>query len=195
MLDSQIESSKSANNIERTDTLNDCPFCGPEGQPFVVRIGNEHTKDRGADVGCRECGLTKHIRVIRYSCDWAEQRALEWWNTRAVIKGEIIDNFNELHPHSLAMLRKEVQAALVSPKQLGMTGYTDEASQAIIQLFKDYLKRESVDQNLQDAKDALLKFGTERPACAVCEGTGRTKTTGCYGMREITCPACHGSGN
>jgi hypothetical protein len=59
-----------------------CPFCADKGQPVLWRIGNEHTKERGCDVGCAECGFIKHVRVIRYSCDWAEERAKEAWNSR-----------------------------------------------------------------------------------------------------------------
>jgi hypothetical protein len=59
-----------------------CPFCGDNGQPVLWRIGNEHTKERGCDVGCMECGFKKHVRVIRYSYDWAEERAKEAWNNR-----------------------------------------------------------------------------------------------------------------
>ena len=64
------------------ELLKECPFCGNEGDPFIQTIGNEHTKERGADVGCRTCGFSKHIRVIRYSCEWAVARAKEAWNTR-----------------------------------------------------------------------------------------------------------------
>lgn len=59
-----------------------CPMCGDAGQPLVWRKGNEHTKDRGCDVGCAECGFTKSIRVIRYSLEWAEERAVAAWNSR-----------------------------------------------------------------------------------------------------------------
>jgi hypothetical protein len=59
-----------------------CPFCQEKGQPLIWRKGNENTKDRGCDVGCAECGFTKSIRVIRYSMEWAEERAVAAWNAR-----------------------------------------------------------------------------------------------------------------
>lgn len=69
-----------------TETLEPCPFCPDGGKPFLQTLGNPHTKERGADVGCTGCGFTKHIRVIRYSCEWAEERAVEAWNTRAPVR-------------------------------------------------------------------------------------------------------------
>jgi hypothetical protein len=59
-----------------------CPFCLENGQPLIWRKGNEHTKESGCDVGCVECGFTKSIRVIRYSLEWAEERAVAAWNSR-----------------------------------------------------------------------------------------------------------------
>jgi hypothetical protein len=66
--------------------LEPCPFCPDGGEPFLHQVGNEHTKERGCDVGCNECKFVKHIRVIRYSIDWAIERAKASWNTRAAQK-------------------------------------------------------------------------------------------------------------
>ena len=70
--------------IEATDEngLLPCPHCGDNGQPLIWRVGNEATKERGCDVGCAECGFTKRIRVIQYSLEWAEERAIATWNAR-----------------------------------------------------------------------------------------------------------------
>ncbi len=60
-----------------------CPFCGPEGQPYLhYRIGNEQAKKRLVTVGCLTCGFNKRIAVIRQTLDWAEGRAMECWNKR-----------------------------------------------------------------------------------------------------------------
>ena len=62
--------------------LKPCPFCPDGGKPYIQSIGNEHTKKRGAHVGCLECGFRKEIGAIRYSIEWALEQAKEAWNTR-----------------------------------------------------------------------------------------------------------------
>ncbi len=64
-----------------TDTdLKPCPFCG--GKPYLHQFGNEHTKSRGFDIGCKPCNYKMRQKVIKYSLDWLRPKVIERWNTR-----------------------------------------------------------------------------------------------------------------
>lgn len=74
------------------DNLKPCPFCPSGGEPIIQIIGNDFSnKQKGAIVGCKECGFKKKILVIRFSIDWAIAQGVADWNTRTqpdTIKGE-----------------------------------------------------------------------------------------------------------
>ncbi len=131
--------------------LKACPFCPDGGQPFIQIIGNEHTKDRGADVGCTGCGFTKHIRVVRFTCEWAEERAIEAWNTRAIPAPMGVP---DKLPHPLF----EIISDIISDASFsnGKGGYDidiDQATQKITEILKPHLR--TPDARIVEAKGII----------------------------------------
>lgn len=61
--------------------LKGCPFCG--GEPYQHQIGNDRTKGRGFDVGCKSCRFKISDRVLRHSLEWCKEINAKNWNTRA----------------------------------------------------------------------------------------------------------------
>lgn len=57
-----------------------CPFCG--GKAYLHKIGNEYTKKRGWDTGCKKCRIHKSDRVIHQDHDWLLPKVINHWNTR-----------------------------------------------------------------------------------------------------------------
>ena len=64
-----------------TPELKPCPKCG--GGAFIRQVGNEHTKKRGFDFGCKQCRITISDRVMRQSLEWLLPKSIATWNTRA----------------------------------------------------------------------------------------------------------------
>src|SRR5438105_3687335 len=63
-------------------SLQPCPFCPDGGKPFIEQIGNQSTKKRGFNVGCKKCHIKASHRVIYRDLDWCRARVMELWNTR-----------------------------------------------------------------------------------------------------------------
>lgn len=57
-----------------------CPFCG--GEAYQHQFGNEHTRMRGFDVGCKVCRIKIADRVQSFSLDWCKRKNSENWNRR-----------------------------------------------------------------------------------------------------------------
>jgi hypothetical protein len=92
--------------------LKECPFCGSEA--YLCMVGNASTKERGCNVGCNECHFHKQFRVVRYTIEWCESKAIEWWNNRAPnLSAEKVD-FGALAVH--------VASALGAMKGYGFQG-------------------------------------------------------------------------
>ena len=64
--------------------LKPCPFCG--GEAGIARIGNSHTREYVAQVGCRMFGCTVNLRVGapkgHATSEWVDGKAIEKWNKR-----------------------------------------------------------------------------------------------------------------
>jgi len=60
-----------------------CPFCG--GEAYQVQIGNEVTKNRGYEVGCRICRVKITDLVVNKDLDWIKPRNMANWNKRATL--------------------------------------------------------------------------------------------------------------
>lgn len=102
----------------KMEMLKDCPFCPGGGNPYVHAIGNEHTKKRGAEVGCKQCRFKKEIGVIRYSVEWAVTKAIEVWNTRAsLLDPETLDKHGTIDALK-AIQREYMRAAEPYQKRL-----------------------------------------------------------------------------
>lgn len=57
-----------------------CPFCGDE--PYQVQIGNDYTKRRGFDIGCKACRFKISDRVLTQTLGWCRLKNIENWNKR-----------------------------------------------------------------------------------------------------------------
>ena len=60
--------------------LDSCPFCGTE--PEIKHIGNNHTKQRKIEIGCRECGVRLVKAALRNDFSWLEDIIVKRWNSR-----------------------------------------------------------------------------------------------------------------
>lgn len=75
------------------DNLKPCPFCGGTDIDSY-QIGNEWTKKRAFEIKCKTfgCCTTRTVGVIgQYSIEWAKNKCIERWNTRADVK-EVSDD-------------------------------------------------------------------------------------------------------
>ena len=63
--------------------LKPCPFCG--GQAYLRQVGNEFTKKRGFDVGCKSCRVNIKDRALVQSLEWLRPKTIQRWNLRAVV--------------------------------------------------------------------------------------------------------------
>lgn len=105
------------------DKLKPCPFCPSGGEPIIQIIGNDFSnKQKGAIVGCKECGFKKKILVIRYSIDWAIAQGVADWNTRTqpdTIKTnagyESLKSARTEAYNSLGLLRKATKELCAKP--------------------------------------------------------------------------------
>lgn len=62
------------------DGAKPCPFCG--GERWASTIGNNGTRKRSATIGCGSCQAQITVGALRFSLEWAEDKALESWNKR-----------------------------------------------------------------------------------------------------------------
>ena len=60
-----------------SEELKPCPLCG--GPAFIVQIGNEFTKTRGFDVGCKACVMKIQQRAIRHPLAFVQASILKTW--------------------------------------------------------------------------------------------------------------------
>lgn len=64
--------------------LLECPFCG--GKPVAHLIGNDYTKKRSITIKCPKCLVEKTTGAIIQSTEWLEEKAIQLWNNRYLLK-------------------------------------------------------------------------------------------------------------
>ena len=67
--------------MTETPALKPCPFCG--GPAKLRMVGNEHTHQRTAHVGCGRCYYELGVGALRNTHEWAREKVIEKWNRRA----------------------------------------------------------------------------------------------------------------
>ena len=65
--------------------LKPCPFCGCD------QIDLNQSCKNGLRIKCRNCGINKEQKVLRFSLEFLEQKMVENWNTRIELKEPLKD--------------------------------------------------------------------------------------------------------
>lgn len=74
------------------EELKPCPFCGSD-RIDLIKTGNAYTKRRGITIKCKNCICVRKTFVLKYSIEWAREKAIELWNTRTLEqqRDELVD--------------------------------------------------------------------------------------------------------
>ena len=57
-----------------------CPFCGYD------KIEIEQYRKDGLKIQCKRCSVKRQQRCYKFSLEWLENKMIEHWNTRIIVK-------------------------------------------------------------------------------------------------------------